>query len=179
MLTYSRRSLYGKTLIEILITLMIVSTLLSIMYPTINQWLDKFKIRSLVNNDLLNLMNARRTAIMTGQYISVCPLNQNLDCTDDWNASLTAFIDINDDRLFDSQIDQKLFSFGMHNTNFERSFNRGKMTFSPTGEAFGFNGTLQYCHTSNNEVFNLTTHIILSGSGRLRIEHPPLSVCDL
>lgn len=89
----ARRYQSGVTLLELLITLVILSIVVSLAVPPLSSLLTRSAHQS-NQMDLLGVINlARTTAIMEGSNVTLCPIDENGKCSRDWSLDLVAFRD--------------------------------------------------------------------------------------
>lgn len=89
----SNNRIGGFTLVELLITLAIVSVIATFALPSMDR-LVKNAQRHTAVSDMIALVNlARNSAIMEQTTVTVCPLDENDECANDWSDEITVFRD--------------------------------------------------------------------------------------
>jgi Tfp pilus assembly protein FimT len=113
---------------------------------------------------MLNM--TRNAAINSGQKAIICPLDVSFQCTDQWQNELSVFIDVNDNKKFDTN--EKVIRIRAEINASDRLIygkSRNKITFKPTGQLSGLaNGTFRYCPLNHEEH---SRGIVVARSGRL------------
>lgn len=148
----------GFTLIELTIVIAIVFTIGHFTIDAIGStkhWLEPKRLFSAIQA-------VRNLAVSNRQFAVLCPSADNYNCTTDWQLPLIMFIDLNDNKLRDTneQIIQTLTPYN----GIDRSitYPRTQIRFNPAGEINGYTGTLRYCSEFNSK------GIVLSRVGRIR-----------
>lgn len=159
----------GITLIDLVLTLSILSFLLTAALPSFEKLLNKNKITAEVMQLRSNLQLARSTAITKNKKVTVCPSNNRKDCSKDWSEGYIVFIDNDQNRVFS---DNDLLIYN-HQTQEEslkikwRSFGvRTSLQWHETGITNQQNGTFQLCFKDDPE---LTRALIITKAGRIRL----------
>lgn len=89
----ARRYQSGVTLLELLITLVILSILVSFAAPSLTSLVTRSAHQS-NQMELLGLINlARTTAVMESTSVTLCPIDEVGKCSRDWSLDLVAFRD--------------------------------------------------------------------------------------
>jgi len=157
--------LRGYTLIELIIVVAILSILLAMATPAFSTWTDKSQ-RSVIVHDLLGFFAvARQEAIMRGQQITLCPLDTNNSCVNDWHRPIYLFADpFNQRRLTDPNQLVRVFSMEMKgNLTASKAYFR----YGPDGLIQGDWGNLTWCPDSGDA--RQAAHLVVNRGGRLRV----------
>lgn len=172
-----RVSAHGFSLIELVISLFVALTLVTVGVPS---W--RHLSSSIAVNDTRNLLMGsmalgRQTAIDSGFHLTLCPSNDLLQCSGDytaWHDGMILFIDENANRQKD--IGENLVrTIGKRSkVVVQSSSGRRSIRYAPNGSAWGSNLTLRFC---SPDTPSLNRAIILYGSGRARLS-PTLSNGD-
>ena len=114
------------------------------------------------------LLIARNSAINYNQDVTVCPLDESLNCTVNWQDELSVFFDINDDGMLNADSDEKIIRVKAavkYGDQLQYGLYRNKVKFAATGRTTGWgsNGTFKLC--PRNEV-QFSRAIIVATSGR-------------
>ena len=163
------KSKKGFTLIQMLITVTILVTTTAIGLPNLLNLIAKLK----VDNEIYRLFNllqiARNSAINHGKPTTLCPLDQSNKCTNKWQNSLSVFIDINNNKVFEPSLNESLIAYKKAISKddiLQYGKYRKSITYSPTGylAGWGQNGTFKYCPKG---YLKLARGIIVATSGRM------------
>lgn len=156
----------GFTLLELMVSLTIVSILAGIAIPNFNDFIVQMRVDNEIYHLHRMLLIARNAAINNGQKTILCPLDNGSQCTSQWQNELSVFTDFNNNKLLDAnetviikrpaitKDDVLIYGKG-----------RNKVTFKPTGQLSGLaNGTFRYCP---KDYENHSRGIIVARSGRI------------
>ncbi len=164
------RKEFGVTLIELLVALTILSivSLLTITFWT--AFVERNKHRSIVQNYHQLFEYARWMAASSKNLVTVCPLDQDTTCVDDWNLPVSVFPDANNDKQPDAnrvwrQIAPPETPYSVRS----RTANRGYLQFNPTGMIHGASGGLVLCPDHSGPGRKIT-YIAINKGGRFRSE---------
>lgn len=155
----------GFSLIELLISLSILSILIGYGSPIFQGFISKS--RTIQESRYISLLihKARQEAVIRRSSVRFCPLNEQNTCSRNWNAALTMFVDNNNNQRLDQgesiiqQVEQ------VPNTNMTRNYPRDSVYFRYDGLAWGYNGSFVYCYESAPYHY---VRIIISATGRIR-----------
>lgn len=168
---------YGFTLLELTITLLIISLILTIALPGFSHQIQSNHTRSATLDLLESINHARTLAISHGQRATI--RNRG-----GWEQGWQVFIDKNNNGLFDE--DDVLLQERQASDRIKISGNRwvaDYMSFIPSGESRlvgrnnggGFQaGTLTLCPAAPGAGYKL----VLARSGRLRMETITAAECE-
>ena len=88
----------GFTLVELLITIVVVSVLLATAIPSFMQFIKNNRVTGQANSFVVSTQMARNEAVKRGAGTTLCAANADLDdCSDstDWSSGWIAFSDLN------------------------------------------------------------------------------------
>lgn len=161
----------GITLIELMVTLLLVSTLIASASPIFSTLLRENQLNNQTTELTRALYYARSQALALGQSVLICPLDSTLNCATQnkkiWTQGWFVAVDQNNNRNFDVQTDVKLRIFQNQKNNVDIISNRAAVAvFSSDGNATGSNRTFTLCHKYDNKV---ARQVVLSNSGRHRL----------
>lgn len=94
-----KRAQTGFTLLELMVTLVILGILLAIGVPSFQSVIRNNRIASSTNELVATLTYARSEAMKRGDAVTVCPTEDQEDCAGDtnWATGWMAFVDLNQD----------------------------------------------------------------------------------
>lgn len=158
----------GITLVELLITLVIISLLLALSGPSYNSLVNASKRDAEVNDLLAFMVMARHESIMSGEIVTLCPLNTKKECGRDWNGELHLFKDPENKRALsnDRQVIRTLPATST-GKRVVRSLSRSYFQYRPNGMILSDLGNITWC--PENEDPKTAGHIIVSRGGRVRL----------
>ncbi|MEI8625215.1 GspH/FimT family pseudopilin [Pseudoalteromonas sp. B137] len=158
----------GVTLIELMVSLAIVSIISQISMWFYPDFLAKNRLDNHVNLLHRNITYGRLYAIENGTYVTLCALKDNQCTSDEWDAQMSLFIDKNKSTTLDD--DELLISIfeKVHDAD-SVEYPRSAITFRPDGSLNGFqNGTFIYCPNEKANLEGLALSV--SQTGRIRIK---------
>ena len=159
----------GFTLLELLVVVAISGILLGVGLPAMGALIERNQFKAEVSAVHRAVALSRSMAVYRGEAVSLCPLDNLGNCSDQWSNSLSIFADTDRSGSLDENevIIKVLPALSGDSSNLMRDFNRSSaVMFYPSGSAFGRNGTMKICLRSTP---NLSATIIISGSGRIRM----------
>lgn len=158
------RKTRGLTLLELTVTLTLLSLLISIASASYEPLVIDSRTRTVISELRGLVLLTRSEAVKRGHRTVLCPSVDGIRCADDWSGRLILFPDPDNNleaaSATDVLKDRRLVSDGEKLT-----YNRKALIFSSLGRTSGTNGTFIYCwdHTA------ATAHaMIVSRLGRLR-----------
>lgn len=159
---------YAFTLIELLIAISIVSILFGYGLPSFNQMLERKKVSINVERLVQTIQLSRHTAITKNTKVTLCPINNSLQCTSDWSNGYMSFVDIQGDREFNDNdtLLYQHFSQDEKSTLSWRAFGyRRSLQWLETGITNHQNGSFVFCYNNKSE---LSRGVYMTKSGRVR-----------
>ncbi len=158
----------GFSLIELMITIAISGIIATIAMPNLNVFLVKMRVDNEVSEMQRLLLTARNSAINTGLNTTVCPLNSELICTNNWGDNISVFTNTTatTNKMDGNDILIKIKTAVKVNDIFKLS-TAGAIIYAPTGRTLNGNANqLTYCPDGYSEASN---GIDISTSGRTYI----------
>jgi len=155
----------GFTLLELMTTVALIALTLTVAAPALTSMAERSKARESVKLIQRQLSLARVDAVATESRVTVCPLDTNNECSSDWNSTISAFTDDDNNRVRSN--DERIISSIPANLSAHilRSYNNRAISFDYRGFS-GFNaGTFSYCVSG---VAKFGKALIISRIGRVR-----------
>jgi len=160
----------GYTLVELLVTVAIVSILTSLAIPAFDNIRARNAMAGSINLFLTQLHLARSAAVTRERHITLCPTSNGMDCNDDyqtWRDGYLIFDDTNKNRQHEAE--EEIISYQEKAARTIRivssSQHRNRISFLPLGRAWFSNTTVRFCVRDHPE---LNRAIIVSNNGRVR-----------
>lgn len=158
----------GFTVIELLISIAIVGILISVAAPKLSDFTVKLRVDNEISELQRLILSARNTAINTGRYVTVCPLNGSV-CGTNWTNDLSVFANngntLVNNQNYDSANEELIKVKGEATTGDSLTFSDSIIRFDPTGRLLsGGNGKLSYCPKG---YLSFSRGLELSVSGRV------------
>ncbi|WP_028117985.1 GspH/FimT family pseudopilin [Ferrimonas senticii] len=159
----------GITLVELLISLAVLALLLGWGAPNLVELQARARAKSQIDDLYQDLRGARELAITYVNSVTVCPLDSNNRCHNDWHSGYRVFIDTS--------------PFGEFSSDDELIFERGKIAtgdfISSTEKMFRFTtdgftsdaGNIRYCPRSVDS--NHRQQLTISTTGGVRYNDTP------
>ncbi|SDX37068.1 GspH/FimT family pseudopilin [Marinobacter mobilis] len=152
----------GYTLVELLITVAVVSTILSISIPGFSILIESQRLDSSTDTIGRAVYLARSEAIKRGQWVTLCLSNDGHQCSGNNPTQLLLFAD--QDRTGTPTTPSEIIH---HIPTIQKgltiSYNRPFLRFTPLGHSAGTNGTFTLCTADKNGAM-----LIISTLGRMR-----------
>ena len=151
----TKRNNLGLSLIELLMTLAVLATLISVAAPAFGK-----------------LITARILAASKNVHVVVCPSADQEYCghTTEWQHGWLVFIDADDDGLRDA--DEDLLSVAQAQPNgvaIVSTVGRTRIDYRPDGSATGSNVTFTVCDRRGSDD---ATALVINNAGRVRSGKP-------
>jgi type IV fimbrial biogenesis protein FimT len=157
----------GFTLIELMITIGILTILATVAFPSFQKWQRENEARQLFRKISPTLSLARSSALTYHSAISVCG-GLPSGCTGKWNDGMLTFTDINHNGKIDSTTDHILsytpLELHYGNLIWRGAGARPHILFQESGLPLGSNGSLLYC----GEASQYHRSVVLSMMGHSR-----------
>lgn len=160
----------GFTLLELIITVAILSIVLSFATYAWTSFVERGRARSIVENYHSLFAFARWSAASQRTFVTICPLNSNLECTDSWDQAVHVFTDKNNDKKPDDGKIMRHLAPEHHPFSVRsRTAGRGYFQFNSNGMIHGPTGSLVACPTSNTT--GTMMYMAVNKGGRFRVEY--------
>lgn len=164
-------TLSGFTLVELLITIAIFSLLSTYILNSWSPWINEVRHRTLINSYAEIFNFARWMAASRRHLVTLCPLDQDNRCHDNWNLEVSVFPDRDNDKRPDDDIVWRVLQPPMAPFSVRsRTGGRGYLQFAETGLVHGASGGLVVCPALDAKGGKMS-YIALNRGGRFRSEH--------
>ena len=165
-----RRTTYGVTLIEMMVVLTISVLALSLAAPALDHIMARTKTTSAVNR-LVGAVNlTRHTAVAFQTMATLCPLKTNGRCGGSWNATLTVFLDRNQNAWLEEEdtVINRISPVSDGTQVYWRAFqNKPYLQMTPWGYTNFQNGNFVICDESDS--VKQAKQLVINIQGRTRI----------
>jgi len=158
----------GFTIVEVLITLVIVGVMLVVAIPPMVDFLEDMQMSSDTNDLLSSLLMARSEAVTRNSTVSLCKIDPNsptaCDNSESWQSGWIAFEDLDADGVRDGGEEILETYLGMgESTSVTSTGFANYLSYRPSG-ATNTNGNLTICVNST-----IAQDIVINATGRPRI----------
>ncbi len=157
----------GFTLLELLITITIISILASLGIPSIKIFYDKHLLHTHTNEIVFDLHIARSEAIKNRTETTLCKSSEFAACDNkrEWHEGWIIFSDTNQNRQFDDN--EKLIrhrppSHPSITINYSGFRGKNRVSYSPLGTPSTFNGSFKIKNSTQEN------KVVISRAGRIR-----------
>lgn len=162
----------GYSMIELVITLSIITLLLSYAIPNLYELKLNVTMNSERNRLSRSLNFARYEAIIQQKHVIICPSSSGNDCDNqsNWHQGWMIFIDDNKNRKRDDQ--EKIFRIEdpmKEDLTALSSIHRQKIRFNTMGLSPGTNVSINFCDPRGSE---FAKSIIINNAGRIKQSLP-------
>lgn len=171
---FRKRSFSGFSLIDLMVTILIMALLSTMAIPAMSSWIDSVRARSAQKKFYSMATEARSIALRQSQITTLCNLQAD-ECAYEFDLPVTLFVDSDSDaeldfdeeiiRIVDLKLPEKI------NIRWNRS---RYMRFWPSGGTGALNGSLSYCDLEDT---GNDFRVVVSRTGRVRIDTQD-SYCD-
>mgnify|MGYP001092600012 CR=1 FL=1 len=164
-----RRAGLGFTLLELLVTVALLSIIITSVTPSIGNFYKRNKVASIVNNHTAALQLARHTAVNENVFVVVCPTKDMTTCEDDWTMLKMVFIDEDADGALDGN--EEIIGSADMVKSFQITSTRDNLRFAPFNTAQNSTATITICPDEDDTHF--ARALVISNVGRVRLEKDP------
>ena len=156
----------GFTLLELLVTLVIVVILVAMGAPAMTELFDRMRTEDAVSRWQADLTYARQAAATYNTIVTVCPVDADNTCAGDWSSGYHIFIDGNGNGMINED-DEVLHQRSAIDQRDHTRASIGTTVIRFDTEGFTQNsGTLVYCPSDvNNE---LSQGLVINSTGQTR-----------
>lgn len=160
MISQSKKHRSGFTLVELMITLLVLAIILGIALPSFSALIEKLAIRSTTESIVEAFRTARVTAVEEQTDIKVCGLGANNTCSNaDWDKGLIILRNSNSETLYLIRFKESILV---------KPLNQANITFNNQGWTNFFANSIFVCKASDDN--KNAYRIVVSRSGRIRTE---------
>ncbi len=158
----------GFTLIELMITLTILSIIVSQAIPSFVHIIKNQKANSEVNKMMSLIFLARSEAVKVNKVVTLCHSNDSLSCSGVWSDGWILFIDNDSDGKKD--VGETIIKSGTQGYNYQISLSafgsKHYMRFTALGMTLSQNGSFKLCPKDNDPHYARV--VIISKTGRAK-----------
>lgn len=106
---HMNKNIHGFTLIELIVTMAVVSIVLLTGIPALNSMTGSNRLSTQINTIAGSLAITRSEAIKTGAVVTICASSDAATCNvTTWHSGWISFTDVDKDAVFDAGIDKKI-----------------------------------------------------------------------
>lgn len=160
----------GFTLVELMVTLVVGTILLSVGVPSFTKWVDRMKVLAETTELLESFALARQYAINAKTHVTVCGSLNGAACDGGWEKGFLVFVHGSAENEFVSrELTPVLYHYQTGDT-FTTHGNISRFTFRPSGLLKGRSGSLLFCPKASG--ITDFRRIVVSRGGRIRSYTP-------
>lgn len=157
------------TLVELLVGIAILSIVIALALPNLNDFLVRSKVDSEISELHRLVLTARNNAINTGTYVTICPLKDNNECENNWQNELSVFTNsvntTTNASTFTSNAENLIKVKSAVNDGYTLKSNQALIIFAPTGRLVGNSAiTFSFCPSKDTD---LSRGVEISITGRV------------
>lgn len=156
----------GFTLLELLISLTIVSLVLGFAWPAWTALHRKSQATLAVRQLVSAVHLARNTALTRHQRVTLCPSRDGQRCGGDWKDTLVIFTG-NDTEIAEGELISRLPASSDNLIEWRAFRPAAMLQFQSNGATYGYNGTFIICPPDGDARY--ARALVLNKAGRLRI----------
>jgi len=167
MFSRSTRNYRGFTLVELLVTISILSITMAIAIPNLSDFLVKLRVNNEISELHRLLLSARNAAITSESNVTICPLSAGNACTSDWEKEITVFTDLDNDGVYEPASNERIIKVKAAAQSGDKlQYSETRLTYVATGtltRAISSGPRFSYCPYDKA---SLSRGILVSASGR-------------
>lgn len=161
------RKIYGRTLLELMSVLAILSILLTMALPNMRSLMEGNQRTQTVNQMISLLHHSRSQAVYTRGVVTLCPGSEQCSASRYWQGNLLLFLDRNGNGQLDHE-DHLLHQAEIADElSWHWNRNNGYIQFEADGSTRALNGTLTLCRQGVPQ-----HQIVIALAGRVRHQPP-------
>ena len=157
----------GFTLIELMVSMAILTIILSVGVPALGGLMESHHAQTSLATLRTALVSARAIALNRSQETIICPIINN-ECVNDWSQPLAVFADLN--RNLSLEPNETLHLQVSHEVTKgywqKKRSTMNYIKFSPMGHAFSSATTFLYCPDSGEGIYG--KQLVINFQGRIR-----------
>lgn len=155
----------GYTLVELAITVFLVSILAGLAHAGWQSIIERQRVRGAMYG-LVNLFQyARSEAVRRGKLITICPLDQNNECSKNWSNPIVVFADPDNEKKMNATPLRQWQPPQQGRLAVAPAW-KSYFQYSPTGRVHGTLGNISYCPRSADLA---SGQLVVSMAGRPRL----------
>jgi type IV fimbrial biogenesis protein FimT len=159
----------GFTLMELMVSISVVMILASIGVPALASFIIEVRVDNEISLICRLLYITRNAALNENKTVTLCPLSNQNVCVNQWNSTLSVFIDSNNNKVYEPTTGERIIKVKppiFTGDILKYGNSRNGLTYSATGHLSGWgqNATFKYCPKGYDEK---SRGIVVSVSGRI------------
>ena len=177
----SYRRHFGLTLINLLVSLLMVSMLMVSGIPAITQTYHQQRANSAYNNLFTLVQFTRLQAVNYHSQVILCPTKDNINCISDWRQQLMIFVDKDNDEAKSSREQLLRVRAPLRADEvikWNASGSRRYLRFKGDGSTANQNGRLSYCLRASNKLYAKQIVMFFSGRARRGSKNSAIEKCN-
>jgi type IV fimbrial biogenesis protein FimT len=163
------RRIKAFTLIELLITLLILSILLAVGMPNLSSFVETKKSNDTITRVKQAVETAKVSAIVNGRIVTLCKSQDGEKCGGSWEDGIITFTDDNADRIInqdDELIRYFTFPEAQGSIHWRAFQNRQYLQITSQGFTRSQNGNFTYCPFNRKSY--LARQLVINRTARVR-----------
>lgn len=160
---------HGMTLVELMITMVILSILITVAVPSFGNMIKRSEVTGEINKILSLLALARSESIKKSRVVTLCMSSDHAECGGDWEDGWLLFVDNNKDGSRDAG--EEVLRYGQVEQDFKLSYrafgSSDHLRFTPMGFTLSHNGSFKLCPADNDPRYARV--LIISKTARTRL----------
>ncbi|MFB2705522.1 GspH/FimT family pseudopilin [Marinobacter shengliensis] len=163
-----RQKQSGVNLTELMICLTVIAIVASAGLPSLKGLVDDSQRRAVINDTLGFMALGRQESVINGTLVTLCPLDQDDNCSRDWSQPLTLFKDPGNLRRVASS-EQVIRVLPPPKLGYLKvaSLSRSYFQYKPNGMIYSDLGNITWCPDDGNPM--KAAHIVVRKGGSIRL----------